>query len=125
MSGVLASARQEAADVLEAAGIKSYTWAPEQTSVPAAIVGPDEPYLEPPAPGTPFRNFIINLQVLLIVGKGTNKAVTTAADDLIEKAHAALVEDWDITYVGAPGQVSIGGQAYLGLAVFIQRSINL
>lgn len=125
VSGELIAAREEVAAALTAAGITSHTWVPERVGVPSALVGPDDPYLQPPQPGTPFRNFIINLQVLLIAGKGTNKAVTEAADTLIEKAHAALVQEWDITGVGAPGQVVLGGQSYLGLAMFIQRSISI
>lgn len=125
MSAILTPSRIEVVDALGSAGIQAFEYAPDVMTAPGAIVGPDDPYLEPPTGGVPFKNYVENLQILLVAGKGTNKAVAATADDLIEKAVTALHNDWDVTYVGAPGQVTLGGTAFLGVAIFIKRPVKL
>lgn len=100
-----------------------FEWLPERATSPCAIVAPAEQYLTFDA--AVYQQYSLNVTVLLVAGKGTNKSVTTEIDNLIEQAVSALQSNWDISSVSSPGAVSIWDGSYLGCAIELTRPIQL
>ena len=102
MVNVLTTTRQAIADALQAAGITSLPWVPENLNPPVALVSSAPEYVATPIGDNPFRaRHSVNLQVLLLAGSHMNESVLEEADDLIVTAIDAL-DDWDVTEVTAP-----------------------
>lgn len=118
----LEAIRADVVALLTAADIKAVDYIGETMTPPVAAVIPGDPYLD--TEGAVFGHANVNLLVLLIGGKGTNKAAASQIDSLIAKAIDAL-DDWDITEVAQPGQVNLNGSNYLGSVITISTETKL
>lgn len=122
----LTGARTEVVDAITAAGIKGAEYVAETVTPPLAVVVPGEPYLSTPAGTVPFGHYQINLSVLLIAGKGTNKASAEWIDTAVVTVIDALDDtDFDLTEVSQPGQVQLNGSTYLGVVLSIALTARL
>lgn len=123
MTNPITDVRTEVAEALTAAGLTAYDYVVETFTPPACIVLPDSPYIGAPVGSNPFRKpYSVNLQVLVIGSKGTNKKTATQIDQMLTQAINALDEDWEVKEVLAPQEVSLKGVTYLGSLVTL--SIN-
>lgn len=114
--------RAEVVAALSAADIKAVDYIGETMTPPVAAVVPGDPYLD--SEGATFGHTNVNLLILLIGGKGTNKAAASQIDSLIATALDAL-DDWDITEVAQPGLVNLNGSNYLGSVITISSETKL
>lgn len=122
----LTQLRTDVVDALTEAGIKAEEYTAEVVTVPAAFVIPAEPYLSGPGDGTPFGHRDVHLQVLIVGGKGTNRAAAQYVDDALVTVLGVLDDgDWDVTEVSAPGQIQLNGNAYLGVVLSIDQTVRL
>lgn len=124
----LSTARQGVADSLVAAGLKAASYVAETVNPPIAVVVPDDPYVnDEDSLAVPFGHSTVNLSVLLIGGKGTNKAAAEQIDEMVCVAFSALRADtsWSVEAVSSPGQVNLNGHNYLGAVISIQRTMKL
>jgi len=120
MVSTLTAIRTEVRDLIVAAGIKSQEYTAEALVPPVAVVVPGEPYL---SPSSTFGAHDVNLQVLLIGGKGTNKTVTAQLDAMTETVIEALRE-WDLANVAQPGLLTVNGARYLGTVLYLSTTIK-
>lgn len=116
----LAQLRADVAATLTAAGITSIDYVAETIVPPVAIVMPSDPYVSDQ--DVPFGHINVNLSVLVIGGKGTNQAAAQQIDSLIAQAYTALTAEYDVTEVSSPGQVTLNGQAFLGVVLSISET---
>jgi len=122
----LTESRTEVVEALAAAGLKAAEYVAETVSPPLAVVVPGEPYVSTPAGSVPFGHYQINLSVLLIAGKGTNKATAEWIDTAVLTVIDALDDtDFDLTEVSQPGQVQLNGSTYLGVVLSIVLTARL
>lgn len=126
MVNTLTDMRTEISNVLKAAGIKSVDYVSEQIIPPVAIVVPADPYISTPVGVNPFNApYAVNLQILLLGPKATSKGAATQMDELIVSCLDAL-DDYDITEVTAPGEVTIkGGSVYSGAVLTLNQNTNI
>lgn len=124
MVNVLTTLRTDITTALEAAGLKSAEYVAETVTPPLAVVVPGDRYVGQPEGQTPFGHYDVNLQVLLIAGKGTNKASAEWVDNAVVTAIGAL-DEWDVTDVSQPGQVQLNGHTYLGVVLSIEQTVRL
>lgn len=120
---VLEQARAEVVDALKGADLNAAEYVGELVQPPIALVMPDEPYVT--TTGVRFGNVRVNLSVLLIGGRGTNRAAANALDLMIEAAYTALADDWDVTEVSQPGEVTLSGNSWLSAVVSITTETRL
>ena len=103
---VLPTLRQGLVDVLRDAGLdlNLYTHVPGAIAVPAAFVAAGGPnYIEVIQGVNTFGEKTVRFNVCLVVEPGDNDSETSALDELIETAQAALEADgWLIDYVSVP-----------------------
>lgn len=126
MVNTLTQVRTDVADALTAAGLKAYEYVQESFTPPACIVLPDNNYVTQPVGQNPYsKPYSVNLQVLVIGGKGTNKTAASQIDSMLVDVINALDEDWDITEVLAPQEVSLKGVTYLGALVTLATNTNI
>ena len=126
MVNELTQARQDIATAINDAGLKAYDYVQESFTPPACIVVPDNPFITAPVGDNPFRQpYSVAMQVVLIGGKGTNQKTATQIDSMIVNVIDALDEDWDITEVGAPQEVSLKGVAYLGALITLKKNTSI
>lgn len=124
MVNELTSIRTDVATTLEAVGIKAVEYARENVVPPVCVVVPGTPYVQLEE-GNRFGMYTVSITVLIIAGKGTNKASATAVDSMIIEVVNALDDDWDITEVTAPQEMSIGNTTYLGAVVALETNTKL
>lgn len=120
----LTSIREEIKDVLTEAGIKAVEYVQENIIPPVAVVVPATPYVTMPEGKNPFGEYSVNMQILLIAGKGTNKTSANKIDSMIVDVLDAL-DDWDITEVTAPQEMSLKGVPYMGAVVTLEQNTKL
>lgn len=116
----LDAVRAGAKTVLEAAGLNALDYVAERINPPVVLVVPGDPYMT--REGAPFGHVLVNLNVLVIGPKGTAHAEAEALDDLIVRTFSALEDEYDLTEVTPPGQVTLGGHTYLGAAITVQST---
>lgn len=114
--------RLAVAELLDAAGVKTYDHIPERVTPPAAILVPGSPYLEQ---GQTFCDYTMRLEVTLVSGTASNAATTKALDTLVEQAVVALGQDYDVDEVAQPFQLSANNALYLATRVNISTTIIL
>lgn len=124
MVNPLTSLREEIVDVLTEAGIKASEYVQENIVPPVAVVIPATPYITLPEGKNPFGEYNVNMQILLIAGKGTNKTAANKIDSMIVDVLDAL-EDWDITEVTAPQEVRLKGTPFMGAVVTLEQNTKL
>lgn len=98
--GVLTDLRTDIATALAPTGLNTYTHIPGRMALPGAFVMAGSPYIEQ---GDTFGSRTVRFGVVLATQTGSNQAETTALDDLIEQAQAALTDDdWLVEEVSQP-----------------------
>lgn len=113
----LASLRADAVAALTAAGFKAEDYVAERVTPPCVVVVPGEPYLtEPDGQTVPFGHLTVHLDVLVVAGRGTNRATAAWLDDAIPRVIDAL-DDLDVTAVSAPSEVTTNGNSHMGVVV--------
>ena len=126
MVNTLTDARNRVSDALMAAGLKAYDYISESFTTPACFVLPDSPYVTGPVGSNPFGNpYSIRMQVLVVGGKGTNKTAAEQIDSMLVSVIDALDEDWEITEVQAPQEVTVKTSQYLGALVLLEQNTHL
>ena len=123
---ILTTLRQQVVDALEAGGITSTPWVPENLNPPCALVSSAPEYVSTPIEENPFRQrHSVNLQVLLLAGSHMNESVLEEADDLIVAAIDAL-DDWDVTEVTAPFEFTTDdGYVYTAALLTVVTNTNI
>lgn len=122
----LTKARKDVADALNEAGLKAVEYVQENIVPPVCVVLPNPSYVSAPVGQNPFKKpYSIRMDVLVIGGKGTNKSAAERIDSMLASAIEALEDDWDITEVEAPQEVSIKGITYLGALVTLEENTNI
>ena len=125
MVNPLTSIREEIKDVLTAAGIKAAEYVQENIVPPVAVIVPASPYVTLPEGRNPYGSpYTVNMQILIIAGKGTNKTSANKIDSMIVDVIDAL-DDWDITEVTAPQEMSLKGIPYMGAVVTLEHNTKL
>lgn len=102
----LAESKADVVEALEAQGIPSSPFMPENIYPPIALMGAGSPYIEPESfekfkPG----KYTVRLEITLVTALTVNEQTVSDCDDLIEKALSALnvLKDWNIESVSEPG----------------------
>lgn len=124
MVNPLTNIREEITDALTEAGIKAIEYVKENIVPPVAVVIPATPYVTLPEGKNPFGEYNINIMILLIAGKGTNKGTAEKIDSMIVDVLDAL-DDWDITEVTAPQEMNLKGTPYMGAVVTLEQNTKL
>lgn len=120
----LTALRQQAVTALKAAGLNAVEYTSERLVAPVAVVAPDHPYVD--HEDVTFGHIGVNLNVLLIAAKGTNKAAADAVDQLIEDALVALDDaDFDVREVSEPGEINLNGQSHLGAVINVKQETKI
>ena len=120
----LAALRDGAVADLTTAGFKADDYVAERVVPPCAVVVPASPYItEPDGESVPFGHVEVHLDVLLVAGKGTNRAAAEWLDDAIVRALDAL--DLDVTEVSAPSEVTVNGNAHMGVVISTSTTARL
>lgn len=118
--------RKSVEDALTAAGIKAADYTVSNITPPVAFVIPAQPYLSTPTDSNPFGEpYSVNLQILIVGSKGNDKSAAERIDQTIEGVISALDEDWDITEVGAPTEVTLKQNTYMGALVTLSINTSL
>ncbi|TDL43599.1 hypothetical protein [Microbacterium oleivorans] len=92
--------RTDLATALGALGITTYTHVPGRLDLPGAFVMAGSPYIEQ---GQTFGERIVRFQVVIATQTGDNLSETSALDELILSAQAALEEDgWVVESIEQP-----------------------
>ena len=127
MVNTLSQLRTDVAEALKADGLKAIEYVSETFTPPVCIVLPDTPYVTAPEGSNPFNKpYSVHMQVLVIGGKGTNKAAATQIDSMLSGVVEALEDDWDIAESGAPQEVTIKGvSGYLGAVVSLTQHTSI
>ena len=96
--------RTQVAQALTDAGIRAKSYKTETLTPPCAVVVPGQPYILPPAPGRdiPFGCHLVRIDVLVVAGPESAKAVEDRMDQLITTALEAL-DARDVVSVSRPG----------------------
>lgn len=121
----LGALRTAMVDALTEAGIKAYEYVPDNVNPPVALVVPADPYVTAGDEATAFAYpYRVNVTVVLLASKGTNKAAQNKIDSMVESALEAL-EDWDINEVSAPLEMNVKGVQFAGIAISLFQNTNL
>ena len=92
--------RQELADAMATLQLTTYTHIPGRLDLPGAFVAAGNPYIEQ---GQTFGERLVRFQVVVATQTGDNASETTALDELIEGAQAALeAAGWLVEQVDQP-----------------------
>lgn len=119
----LTDLRTEIAEVLTGQGIKAIDYVGENIVPPVCVVVPADPYVIA-ADDVPFGHFSVGINVLIIGAKGTNKTAAARIDSMIVDVIHAL-EDWDITEVRQPMEVTLKGQTFMGSVITLEQTTKL
>lgn len=126
MVNTLTKVRADVKDALNVAGLNAFEYVQEAFTPPACIVLPDNPYVTAPVGNNPFNKpYSVRLQILIIGGKGTNRITAEQIDSMLVSVVGALEDDWEISEVQAPQEVSLRGVAYIGSVVTLAANTNL
>ena len=91
MSNVLTDERRRVRNALVGAGFDAWIYRPERVDPPCALVVPSEPYITYGGPGeTTFGKANVNLDIILIAGKGDNEDTTERLDAMVIDALQAV-----------------------------------
>ena len=124
MVNQLTTLREDVAQVLRDAGIKSFHYQEERFTPPCALVVPSENYVTI-REGDPFGSINVAIQLLLIGEKATAKAGTEKFDEMILTALKALGEEFDVIDVLAPDEITHNEVSYWASVISIEVQIRL
>lgn len=119
MSDPLAAANQALVTLLASAiaDVPAFPEPPEKALPPFIVAGPADPWLD--FEGAPFGYCRVHQHATLITERGTNDvrvaALRTGAVAIAKAIDAA--DDFAVTQIEQPGQISINGQDHLAVSV--------
>lgn len=116
----ISDVRTGVAEVLKDAGFNAKDYTVEAAPAPVVFVVPGDPYI---SEGKVFGGVQVNLSLLFIIGKGTNKAVADKADQTIQSAILAL-EDYTVEAVGTPSVITHQGAAHIAVVITLNSEIR-
>ncbi len=126
MVNSLTQARTDVADALNAAGLKAIDYVGESVFAPVCVVVPNADYVAQPVGTNPFKKpYSINLQILVLAGKGTNKGTAAQLDQMLTEVIEALEDDWEITAISEPSEANVKGVSHLGAVVSITTNSEI
>ena len=117
----LKDVRDEISVQLGTAGVSCYGYVPERVNTPAAIVEAGNPYMEQ---GETFTDFVVRMNVVLLVGTKTNENATNELDQLICTA-VDVLETFDIESVNTPEAFDVNGVQYMGVRVNLMTNKDI
>jgi len=118
----LTDLRKELADSLSGLPLNTYTHIPGRLALPAAFVMAGSPYIEQ---GQTFGEKLVRFQVVLATQTGDNQSETSALDELIEAAQAALeVDEWVVELVSAPYAQSSNNAEFLATEITVTTLVT-
>ena len=121
----LTEIRTEIAELLTEAGIKAREYVPDNANPPLALVVPADPWITTSEANTRLQfPFKVTTLVVLIGGKASNKAAQTNIDSMVQTALVAL-DDWEVTQVTAPMELSIKGIQFSGVVMTLETDTNM
>lgn len=121
---VLADTRREVADALAAVGFHADTVMPERPVPPLAVVLPGDEYVTQAEPRTFCVDFVVTLDVVLIMAAGANAAEVDALDAAIERVIVTL-GTWNVTQV-TPYRLNLNaGQPHLAANCTISNTVTI
>ena len=124
MVNPLSNLRDEIAEVLQEAGIKTLQWNAPKIVPPLAIVVPHPDYVVP-SEGETFSAVNVGFQVTLISSGKHTRGAEQEFDDVVVKAFLALNKVVDVVSVSAPQDVTINSAQYFGCVINIEIQFNL
>ena len=126
MVSELTTMRQAVRDALRGANLNAESYMVDRIYPPTCIVLPADPYIALPIGQNPLRQaYSVGMRVVIIGGNGLNEAAAEEIDLMIQKAVLALEDDWEITGVSEPTQLSIRGTDYVGSVITLETNTNL
>lgn len=122
MANTLTSCRAELRLLLGATGdISVFEFIPERVVPPVALLEPGSPYM---AQGDTFCDFIVRMNVVLLVANGRNDIATAELDALICTVIDG-VDTWDVEQVEQPAPFEMNGATYLGVRLSLRSDREL
>lgn len=125
MVNTLTSMREDVKADLEAVGLKAVEYVQENIVPPVCVVVPANPYITTPEGNAFGSQYSVGMHVLVIGAKGTNKTAATKIDSMVVEVVNALDDDWDITEVTAPQEMTLKGTPYIGAVVTLETNTKL
>jgi hypothetical protein len=118
----LTDLRQELVDALSPLDLNTYTHIPGRLALPAAFVMAGSPYIEQ---GQTFGERLVRFQVVLATQTADNQSETSALDELIEGAQAALVaEEWVVELVSQPYAQTANNAEFLATEITVTTLVT-
>lgn len=118
----LAEVRQDLADLLSGANAAVYINPPEVPIVPAIIIVPGEPYIEPVLIGT--GRYKITFKLTFAVAMTNNQAALNNIEELIFYAYGVLPIGYIVKETSAPSPVNLGNTDLLTSDITIETIIQ-
>lgn len=104
---------------------------PDRFAPPAVFIGPGSPYIT--RQDATFGGEIVRHQITAVVATGTNEARAIELDDLVLDVLGRLYDlppwgehqqPWGVGDVQQPGQISVGNQPHLAVAIEVAIEIH-
>lgn len=119
----LSDVRAAMRDVLKDAGMFAFSTVPDKALPPMVFVAPGDPYVS--TEGANFGGEIVRCEVVVVASAGVNEAQADELDELALQAKDVLeAADYNVVDIGRPGQITLGGQAYLAAPLGVLTEIN-
>lgn len=121
---MIAEARTALADVLETAGLPTYSIVPDRAQPPMAVMVPSASWIEN---GEVFGEFAVTFDVEIVSGVGTNQAMSLELDNAVEAVLTAITEAPGMyaSAVGQPSMVEMANGMYLGATITVKQNLQL
>lgn len=121
MSELFKTVRKDYVALLEENGITAYEYATSDIVPPAVLVVPDEEYIRGITFGTQtFLTYKLAVNMLVLVGPGTDTAALDSFEDMIEKIMVTFSTQASTVVferVRGPGIVIVNGVKYFGTVI--------
>lgn len=126
VTNVLTDIRSEIKDALTDAGLKAVEHVVDNATPPVCVVVPGSPYVFT-GEGNTFGEYTVSVLILIIGGKGTNKASAQKVDAMVVDVVDAIDHSnrWEITEVTAHQEMTVKGIAYLGAVVAVETNTKI
>ena len=127
MDATIRTVREDLAALLRDAvpGVNVYPHVPAAPMVPAIIVVPDEPYMEPATIGRDPVRLTVRFRVHALVGLADNAGGLDRAERLIVAVCASLPSGYHVGTVTRPGVTTVGTTDVLETDVTVQTTVKL
>lgn len=114
----LTSLREEIVTILGADEVHTQGYVPSKFVPPGVIVRYGSPYIQP---GDAFGKHVVNFQVLIVAGRGTNDKVTKELDDrLVGVLKTLTANNWHVDSVASPTIEPFNNAEYLAVELDVK-----